>query len=299
MKRLNINVEKITKNLEVFTRQLMTTKVLGRYRSVFRSRGLEFEDYRDYNQQDDASTIDWKASMRINRLMVREYKEKRNLKIFFIFDTSQSMLFGSTSKLKSEYAAELAASFAYLIQRAGDNFGYALFNNKISKFRLPLKGMQQFYIFLNDLSDLSDWGGGFKLKDTLDYVFNLLEDTAIVIIISDFIGLEKDKGWKEKFKLFTKKFDTIMMMVRDVRDETLPKEKIEITLQDPYSDNSICVNSELIRKRYQEYVSKKEKELKKIFTEAGADFVKLRTDQFFLPLLINLLKKRSQGKFLK
>jgi len=58
MKRLNINVEKITKNLEVFTRQLMTTKVLGRYRSVFRSRGLEFEDYRDYNQQDDASTID-------------------------------------------------------------------------------------------------------------------------------------------------------------------------------------------------------------------------------------------------
>jgi len=231
--------------------------------------------------------------------MVREYKEKRNLKIFFIFDTSQSMLFGSTSKLKSEYAAELAASFAYLIQRAGDNFGYALFNNKISKFRLPLKGMQQFYIFLNDLSDLSDWGGGFKLKDTLDYVFNLLEDTAIVIIISDFIGLEKDKGWKEKFKLFTKKFDTIMMMVRDVRDETLPKEKIEITLQDPYSDNSICVNSELIRKRYQEYVSKKEKELKKIFTEAGADFVKLRTDQFFLPLLINLLKKRSQGKFLK
>ena len=295
MKKLRIDVEKIVKELEVFAREMVTTRIVGRYKSVFKGKGLEFYDYRDYDIQDDASLIDWKASMRINKLVIKRFRERRNVKIFILMDTSQSMLFGSTPKLKSEYAAEIAASFTYLIQRSGDSTGYAIFNDKILKFRVPAAGMERFSVFLRDISDLANWGGtGFKFKDALDFIFNLIEEDSIVIIVSDFIGLEKEKNWQEKMKLCIKKFDTIALMIRDERDETLPKEDIEITIQDPYSNKLLFINSNLLSRKYQKYVKGKEEELRKIFEKTGADFVKLRTDQPFIPILINLLKKRAR-----
>ena len=294
MKRLRIDIERIIKELEIAARELVTTRIVGRYKSVFRGKGLEFEDYRAYTPQDDASNIDWKASLRTNRLLIKEFKEERNLNVFFLIDTSQSMLFGSSPKLKSEYAATLAASLAYLIQRANDSFGYALFNDKVVKFRLPARGMNQFRIFLREISDLKNWGNNFRFSEALNYVFNILDERTIVIIISDFIGLEKEKNWKEIIKLFARKFDTIAMMIRDKRDEKLPEENIEITIQDPYSEKILFINSKLIAKKYESYVKRQEEEIRRVFTNYEVDFIKLRTDKPFVPLLIELFKKREQ-----
>jgi uncharacterized protein (DUF58 family) len=294
MKKLRISIKEIVKELEIFARELVTNKMIGRYKSIFKGRGLEFEEFRDYTFQDDALNIDWKASLKTNKLLVKEYKEERNLNLFFLLDVSQSMLFGSSEKLKSEYAGELSASLAYLVQKAGDKIGYALFSDKIVKLRLPKTGMDQFYIFMREMSDLSNWGGGFKFKDTLKYIFGLLDNTTVIMIISDFIGLDKEKNWKETLEQFTKKFDTIVFMVRDEKDEVLPKENIEITLQDPFSNKTLLVNSKLIAKKYENYVKEEEKEIERNLIKAKADFVKLRTDKPFLPLLINLFKGRGR-----
>ena len=122
------------------------------YRILFRGRGLEFMQFRAYAPEDDASLIDWKASVRAQRPLVRSYKEEKDLRIVFLVDMSDSMVFGSTEKLKCEYAAEVALAFAHLILSSGDKVGFILFNERVFHYSLPRGGMQQFYYFLHCLS---------------------------------------------------------------------------------------------------------------------------------------------------
>ena len=90
------------KEFEIAIKKMVFTRIVGRYTSIFRGKGLEFDTYRNYSPGDDASFIDWKASARANELLVKEYVEERDVKIFFLVDVSSSMVFGSTEKLKNE-----------------------------------------------------------------------------------------------------------------------------------------------------------------------------------------------------
>jgi uncharacterized protein (DUF58 family) len=117
------------------------------YKIIFRGKGLEFDSYRDFAPDDDASEIDWKASMRSNKLLVKQYIEERDLKIMIIVDVSDNMIFGSTEKLKCEYAAELSAALAHLIISSNDKMGFALFDEGIKNMVFPEKGTKQFEVF--------------------------------------------------------------------------------------------------------------------------------------------------------
>ena len=119
MAKLNIDVSTKIRNLQFATKNLVTSKFLGNYKSVFRGRGLEFDGYRDYTSGDDASLIDWTATKKANKPLVKEFIEERNLNVFFIIDVSSGMLTGSTEKLKSEYAAEMIATIAYSVLNSG------------------------------------------------------------------------------------------------------------------------------------------------------------------------------------
>ena len=102
-KKLNVDIVPSIRKLEVVTKGLIKTKGIGSYKSVFRGKGLDFSEYRPYSNVDDAALIDWKASMRTNQLLMRQYEEERDLNVFFLLDFSSSMVFGSTPKLKNEY----------------------------------------------------------------------------------------------------------------------------------------------------------------------------------------------------
>ena len=107
------------------------------YNVMFQGRGLEFDSYRDFSSGDDASLIDWRATLRSNNLLAKKYIEERNLNIYFLLDVSNSMLFGSGNKLKAEFAAEFVAAVSHLIAGSGDNVGLVMFNEKIVKIVRP------------------------------------------------------------------------------------------------------------------------------------------------------------------
>jgi len=132
------------------------------YRAVFRGKGLEFDSYRDFEEgSDDASLIDWKASLRANRLLAKSYIEERDLNVYFMLDVSNSMLFGSGNKLKAEYAAEMIVALSRLMVGSGDRVGLIMFSDDIVKIVQPSKSKNQFAIFTKFLSDTSLYGGGF------------------------------------------------------------------------------------------------------------------------------------------
>ncbi|MCK5022648.1 MAG: DUF58 domain-containing protein [Candidatus Aenigmarchaeota archaeon] len=293
-KKMRIDVVSLHKKLEIILKMLVDTQMISNYRSVFRGRGLEFEDFRDYTLGDDSSMIDWKTSARAMKLLIKMFKEERELDVYILLDTSSSMIFGSTEKLKMEYAAEVAATFAFMITEAGDRAGLTMFTDKPVKV-VPLSvGKKHFQIIMNYLVKPEFYGGDFDLQKILEFTMSISKKKGLMIIISDFIGLKK--GWERALKLASVKFDVIGVMVRDPRDEYLPSEDLgQFVLQDPYTDASLLINPKKISEEYGKAAKNETAAIRKTFMKCNADLVKLTTEKSFMkPLIEYFIMRRSR-----
>ena len=291
---IKLKVRNLVTQLDVIAKTLTTSRMAGNYKSAYKGSGLEFEGFRKYMLEDDSSLIDWKASVRTNKMLIKEFREERNLNIYFLFDVSNSMLFGSGAKLKSQYGAELIASIAYASILNDDSVGLGMFTDKIIRGLKPIPGEKQYYFLLGSLTNQKLYGGGFDLNAALNFVLEFLEQGSILIIVSDFIGLKE--GWEKNFKMMCNKFDVITMMVRDARDKELPINVGDVVIESPYGKEKLSVHPKKINEKYKSYVKKQENQLKIFFEEAGSEFLNLRTDKDFVNPLIKMFKQR-ESKF--
>tara|TARA_Y100000310_G_C20558938_1_gene752044 strand:- start:166 stop:1056 length:891 start_codon:yes stop_codon:yes gene_type:complete len=289
-RKLNVDLVPSIRKLQVVTKGLVKAKGFGNYKSVFKGKGLEFSEYRLYDRNDDASLIDWKASMRTNQILVRQYEEERDVNVFFLVDCSAGMIFGSTPKLKNEYAVELIASLSFSILDTGDSVGLAMFNDKIVKKIYPGKGKGHFYALTRDLVDPNNYGGGFDFKVATDFILNYLKQTTVVIVISDFINMNENSI--NNLEYLTSKFDTIGVMVRDPRDRELPEDTGQVVIEDPSSKQSLLIEPKLIREVYAEEIKKQEKWIKEMFLKNRSDFISLTTNESFVKPVLNLFRER-------
>ena len=286
-----MRVEELMREIDVNVKKLVEAfAFLFKYRILFRGTGVEFAGLKEYVAgEDDATKIDWKASLRTQRLYVKQYEEERDLDIFILVDASASMLFGSQEKLKYEYAAILAGSLAFAALENRDNVGFAMFNEKIIGFIEPSQEIANYYHMLENLSRVSNYGGRCKLGDALTFVLNNLAEKTVLFVISDFIGL--DEKWRDGVKMVSAKFDRVIgIMVRDLRDTYLPKEVGYLRFQDPFSGKILTVNVDKIRKKFEEEAKKQEKEVEEEFLRSGAGFVKIYTHEPFIEPLIRYLE---------
>ena len=290
-RRLNVDLVQSIRKLDVVSRRITSGKVVGGYKSVFKGKGLDFDGYRVYDSSDDASLIDWKATVRSNQILIKTYIEERDVNVFFLVDVSNSMVFGSTPKLKNEYAVETISSISHAILKEGDNVGMILFSDKIVCKVYPGKGEEQFYILTKNLINPENYGGNFDFNSACKFLLSYLKQDSIVFVVSDFFGLKE--GWIKYLEMVSKKFDVIGMMIRDPRDRELPKNSQQIVVQDPYSNKSLIIEPELIKEVYEEHIKKQEKELRSEFYKSGAEFISLSTDKGFVNPIMNLFRQRS------
>lgn len=290
MAKLKISSTPASMKLELFTKGLVSTGFLGSYKSVFKGRGLEFESYRTHTHTDDASNIDWKASLRANKTLVKEFVEERESHTFLLIDVSSTMFFGSIPKLKNEYAAELASSLCYAILKSSDSVGFALFSNKIVQKSFPIHDNKQFYLLMKSLTDQKNYGGACNFKEAIRFAMHYLRPLSILIIISDFIGL--GENWELSLKFAAKRLDVMGIMVRDPRDKTLPPMKRMVLVEDTISGKQLLIQPESIMGKYSKYVSANESKIKDIFKKSGAHFISLSTDKEFSKPMREYFKKR-------
>lgn len=290
-KKLNVDIVPSIRRLQVVTKGLIKTKTVGSYKSVFRGKGLDFSDYRPYSMIDDSAMIDWKASMRANQLLVRQYEEERDLNVFFLVDCSSSMVFGSTDKLKNEYSVEIVASLAYAILDAGDSVGLVMFNDKVIKKIYPGKGKGQFYALVKALTNPDNYGGGYDFDNAAEFILSYLKESNVLVIVSDFVGLKESS--MKNIQYLTKKFDTIAVSVRDPRDRELPDDVGQVVIEDPYSNKNLLIEPKLIKDVYEEEIKKQEKWIKDVFMKNRSDFLFLTTDKGFTKPLMQLFLERT------
>lgn len=275
-----------------FSREVMS----GSYKSVFKGRGMEFVGFREYVPSDDAMQIDWKASLRAHKSMVRLLEEERQLTVFFLLDVSDSMLFSSHKKLKCEYAAELVATLSFAMHEVGDNVGIAMFTDKIVKIIPPSIGKNQFFTIVKALSDPSLYGGNFDMSFGISYLLSagFLRKDSVVFIVSDFIGMRP--GWEESFKIAGLKYDLTIIIVRDPVDMRMPNIGAGIYLGDPYSSQRLLINPKEVKLGYEMATRNQITRLRRELEKTNSSLLLLETDKDFTSEIFNFFKMRQRFK---
>jgi uncharacterized protein (DUF58 family) len=280
MKKLKLNLKPTIKKFELSARKNTLSELSGKYLSLFKGKGLEFAGYRTYTYADDSEEIDWKASLRAGETLVKLMEEERNTKVYFLFDVGNSMLFASTNQLKCEYGAEVIASICFEILKAGDNAELIMFSDKINKIVPSRTGAEQYYRIVKELSNPLNYGGNFDFTQILKYVDGYIPENSIIIIVSDFIGL--DNNWMTYFRIAAKRFDLVFaIMIRDPVDNNMPEDTGQIALEDPYSKTKLLVDPDGVSDSYAQRSYSIKQKIKEELLKCGCDTLELVTNKSF------------------
>lgn len=295
MKEIKLDLTPLIKKLEIFTKRGAMGEFSGEYKSVFKGRGLEFEEYRHYDPgHDDASKIDWKASLRAGEILIKVLIEERNLNVFFLFDVSNSMLFSSTPKLKCEYAAELVASLGFAVLQTQDSAGLAMFSDDIVYTLKPNIGAKQYFLITKALSNPQFYGRGFDFEKALKYIIGYLKRDSLLFIVSDFLGLHG--GWKKYLEIAAGKFDVLAFMIRDPIDNEMPKGVGQVVISDPFSHQDLLLDPDMVLEHYAAETKRQREFIKNAFGQVDTDLVELVTDQEFITPILRLFEMRGRRK---
>ena len=291
-KELNVDFPESITRLKTLMKDFPLKRDLNKF--IFRGKGLDFDGYRKYLPDDDSVLIDWKASLRAQDILVRKYIEERELRIMFVIDAGENMVFGSTPKIKCEYAAELSASLANLLFEVNDWIGFFMFSDEIKQYVGPKPGKKQFHIFMNCLKDPENYGGKSELNKALDFVVDYFDKSInYVILVSDF--LRSDEETMKKISFLAGRFkELIAIQVRDPIDKTLPNIEGEYILEDDYKGEQIILNPRVAKIVYEQKALEKQMMVREMFLKNGVDYLDLTTDEPFYIPLASFLKQRMR-----
>jgi len=167
---------KKVRQIEIKTRGVVNEVFSGEYHSVFKGRGMEFAEVREYQPGDDIRTIDWNVTARFNHPYVKVFEEERELTVILLVDMSGSLIFGSKDKTKQQVAAELSAVLAFSAMKNNDKVGLILFTDQIEKFVPPKKGRSHVLRIIREVLSFEPQGNQTDLKGALEYFNHTIKE---------------------------------------------------------------------------------------------------------------------------
>jgi uncharacterized protein (DUF58 family) len=279
------------RTLEIKTRGLVETAFAGDYHSVFKGRGMNFEDVREYQPGDEIRAIDWNVTARLGTAYVKKFTEERELTVILVVDVSASGNFGSTTQSKRELAAEVACLLAFSAIRNNDKVGLILFTDRVELFIPPKKGRSHTLRLIRDILFFKPQGRGTEPALALDYLNNIVTRRAVVFFISDF----QAPDFSRVLAVSGRRHDFIAIHIRDERERVLPNIGI-ITLEDAETDEQIVINTadRGTRVRFTDLASEHETDLARTLRRNNIDAIALQTGRDYLPALRSFFKQRER-----
>ena len=215
------------RRIELRTRRLVNSMFAGQYHSVFKGRGMNFEEVREYAPGDEIRSIDWNVTARMNAPYIKKYTEEREMTVMLLVDVSASGIFGSVELSKRELAAEVASILAFSAINNNDKVGLILFTDRIELFIPPKKGRLHTLRLIREMLYFEPEGRGTDLAGALDYLNLVVSRRSVVFMISDFLAPDFTKA----LTVSSKRHDLVAMPVIDKGESELPNVGI-ITLED-------------------------------------------------------------------
>lgn len=282
---------KQVRQIEIKTRGIVNEVFSGEYHSVFKGRGMEFSEVREYQIGDDIRTIDWNVSARFGHPFVKIFEEERELTLMILVDLSGSLVFGSVDKTKQQIAAELTAVLAFSALKNNDKVGLILFTDEIEKFVPPRKGKKHVLRIIREILSFSPQGNKTNIKGALEYFNHSIKKRSIVFLISDFI----DEGYETIIKIVSKKHDLININLEDPREKKLLNGGL-IKFRDAETHEIRYLDTS--NKKVQEYFLLKLKQREEfqdnLSKKSRVDTIKINTSSSYVKPLIDFFNLREK-----
>ena len=281
------------RHIEIRTRRLVDDSFAGDYHSIFRGRGMEFDEVRPYLPGDEVRSIDWNVTARMGEPYVKRYVEERELTVMLMVDASGSGDFGSQGKFKRELAAEIASVLSFSATTNKDKVGLMIFTDQIELYIPPRKGRRHVLRLIRELLAFEPKSDGTDIKSALDSINQILKRRSIIFLVSDF--LDEPERYQKALFIANRKHDVIAVDLHDPLETDIEKVGL-LTLEDAESGELVWIDTsdgawrEAFARQTNQFREAKDKAL----ISSGVDQVKIETDQDYVKALTLFFQRRAQ-----
>jgi uncharacterized protein (DUF58 family) len=282
------------RRVETRTNRLVNDTMVGAYLSHFKGRGMDFEELREYIPGDDVRDIDWNVTNRLGRPFVKRFREERELTAVLAVDVSASSSFGSASRTKREFAAEIAATLAMSAAKNGDKVALLLFTDEVELFVPPRKGRRHILRIVRELLMLKPRRRGTNISSALGFLNHVLHRRAMVFLLTDFLnsgapGRQPNPQSRDviaELGLTNIRHDVVCLHLHDPRESELPDAGL-VTIEDAETGELLQLDSGRrgVRERFAAINADRLAELDRALNRTGVDTLRLKTTEPFAPQL--------------
>jgi len=282
---------KKVRQVEIKTRGMVNQVFSGEYHSVFKGRGMEFSEVREYQFGDDIRTIDWNVSARFNHPFIKIFEEERELTVMLLVDLSRSGNFGTAQQMKNEISTEICAVLALSAIKNNDKVGLILFTDRIEKFVPPKKGRAHILRIIRELISFEPTGKGTNIREALEYFNHVNKKRTIAFLISDFI----DGGFDKILRIVSRKHDLIAVEIEDPLETELPAAGL-VKFQDAETGNQRWVDTSdrHVRNAFKQHWQRRKLDRKNLFIRSKVDAIPIRVDRPYIKPIVDFFKLRER-----
>jgi uncharacterized protein (DUF58 family) len=269
------------RRIEIATRRAVEDQLSGQYHSVFKGRGMSFDEVRPYAPGDEVRWIDWNVSARTGELFVKRFVEERELTVMILCDLSGSTDFGSGTRTKAEVAAEIAALLALSAVANGDRVGLVLFTDRIERFVPARKGRRHALRLVSEILQFRPEGRRTSLGAALELLRRALKRKTVAFLLSDFIegGPAEAPPFERALKIAARKHDLVPVRLADRLEVELPRAGLA-WIEDPESGEiaRVDLSDRRARARFDAEVRAEDERLRRLFARLELESVSVRAD---------------------
>jgi len=279
--------------LQIRTSKAVNDVLAGQYESVFKGRGMEFEEVREYQPGDEIRTIDWNVTARMGHPYVKRFVEERELTVIFLVDLSASGTFGTVRQTKNEVAAELCALLAFAAVKNNDKVGLIVFTDTVEMFIPAKKGVTHVLRVIRELLCFKPQQARTDIARGLDYLGRVTTKRCVVFLVSDFQG----QDFQKPMRVLGKRHDLIAVWVSDPREVHMPNVGL-VELEDAETGQIILVDtgSRRVRKRYEQLSRERAARLKEVFAATDVDRIEISTGEDYVRHLVRFFLARERRR---
>ena len=288
------NIAEILKKvqqIQIVANRTVNDMFAGQYKSVFRGRGMEFDEVRQYQPGDDIRTIDWNVTARTGDCFIKRYCEERELTVLFVVDISSSGVFGSTDHSKLDLVIEIAAMLMFSALKNNDKVGLITFCDEVLEFIPPRKGKGHVLRMIRQLVDVHPVSRETNIERALEFLNRVQKRRAVVFLISDFLS----ELPRKTLAISNRRHDLTAITVSDQREQALPDVGF-VTLRDAETGDVIEVDTRhpRVREMFASYNNQRNETLSQQLTRMGVDQLSIGTQGDYLLSLRKFFRMREK-----
>jgi uncharacterized protein (DUF58 family) len=277
--------------IEITTSRLVNTVFAGEYHSVFKGRGMEFDEVREYVPEDDMRDIDWNVTARMGHPYTKKFVEERELTVIFLVDASSSGQYGTRGRTKSELIAEICALLAFAAVKNHDRVGLIIFSDTVEKFIPPKKGRLHVLRVIREILTFKPKGKKTDINAALKTLNDVVTKRSTVFLFSDFLA----ENYEKLLKISHKKHDIVSLVIEDPTEKEFPAIGGTIELEDAETGETFTLRARRgFKERFKKEWEKRTEARDKMFASVGMDHIELETGKPYIQALIKFFKMRER-----